>query len=307
MAWAHGEAEVTLYAAERRILDVPLTDIARAGIRVLVVVLLAVVTVRVARRVVPRSVARLADATRRDERWEQRTRTLSGTLVSVVGVVVWVTAFVTVIGQLGFNLGPLLAGAGVVGLAIGFGAQQLVRDVISGFFILVEDQYGVGDTVTLGGVSGTVESMTLRLTRVRGDDGVLHHVRNGDLGTVSNASRGYAVASVAVPVVEGSPADAAERVRSAMADLVESGDVDGLLLADPQVLGVTGFKDTTTTPLLTITARVTPSGKARVQRVLLQRGLEAVASPAPGRRSATAASRAGSSRSPSSSGGRRRS
>ena len=161
MARPDGQAQVvTLFPlAERELLDVPLSHIARAGIRVVVVFLLAVIAVRIARRALPRAVGRLASSTSRDARWEQRTRTLSGTLVSVVGVVVWATALVTVLGQLGFNLGPLLAGAGVVGLAVGFGAQQLVRDVISGFFVLVEDQYGVGDTVTLGGVTGTVESI----------------------------------------------------------------------------------------------------------------------------------------------------
>lgn len=258
----------------------PLSDVVRGGLKVLAVLVLAVVTVRVARRAVPRAVGRLADASRRDERWEQRTKTLSGTLVSVVGVVVWATAFVTVLGQLGLNLGPLLAGAGVVGLAVGFGAQQLVRDVISGFFVLVEDQYGVGDTVTAGNVTGTVESMTLRLTRIRGDDGVLHHLRNGDLGIVSNASRGYGVASVAVPFPSDSDVDAVvERVRTAMAGLVESAEVDGLLLADPQVLGVTGFRDPSAQPVVTVQARVRPEGKARVQRELLRRALTAIASP----------------------------
>lgn len=267
-------------------LDVPLTDIARSGIRVLVVVLLAVVTVRVARRAVPRFVRRLAGATvATEERLRARTDTLSGTVVSVVGVVVWATAFVTVVGALGFELGPLLAGAGVVGLAVGFGAQQLVRDVITGFFVLVEDQYGVGDTVTVGSVSGTVESMTLRLTRVRGDDGVLHHIRNGDLGVVSNSSRGYNVASVAVPV----PADAdvarvVDRIGAAMAALVEEGTFDDALLADPQVLGVTGLQDGAAR-VVTVQARVRPEAKGRVQRAVLQRALAALAEP-PKRRTA---------------------
>jgi small conductance mechanosensitive channel len=264
-----------------RILDVELTEILRTGIRVLVVVLLAVVTVRIARRAVPRTVRRLA-GNGSDERLVARVRTLSGTVVSVVGVVVWSIAFVTVVGALGFELGPLIAGAGVVGLAVGFGAQQLVRDVITGFFVLVEDQYGVGDTVTVGAVTGTVESMTLRLTRVRGDDGVLHHVRNGDLGVVSNASRGYNVASVAVPL----PADAdlpaaVARIAAAMADMTNDA-----LLAEPQVLGVTGFRDPGNVPLVTIQARVRPDAKARVQREVLQRALAAVAAPAsPKRRS----------------------
>ena len=235
----------------------------------LVVVLAAAVTVRVARRAVPRTIRRLAGSSVAD----QRTATLSGTLIHVVAVVVWSTAFVTVVGALGFELGPLLAGAGVVGLAVGFGAQQLVRDVITGFFVLVEDQFGVGDSVTIGGVSGTVESMTLRLTRVRGDDGVLHHVRNGDLGTVSNASRGYGVASVPVPVPEGADAaDVVARVTAAVAGMTDDG-----LLAEPQVLGITGFRDDGGAPVVTVTARVKPEAKARVQREVLQRSLAALA------------------------------
>jgi small-conductance mechanosensitive channel len=284
VAGTDGQAQVgraIALAAPYEVLGVPWPDVAKAGIRVLVVVVAAVVTVRLARRAVPRTVARLADASRRDDvRWEQRTRTLSGTLVSVVGVVVWTTAFVTVIGQLGFNLGPLLAGAGVVGLAVGFGAQQLVRDVISGFFVLVEDQFGVGDTVTLGGVTGTVESMTLRLTRLRADDGVLHHLRNGDLGIVSNASRGYGVATVAVPVPADVPLEGVlARINAAMAALPGDAELGALLLAEPQVLGVTGFRDPAGTPLVTVNVRVRPEAKARVQRELLQRALAVVPEP----------------------------
>ena len=261
-------------------LGIPLTEVARAGIRVLAVVVLAVVTVRVARRAVPRTVRRLAGNVVRDARLEQRTATLSGTVVSVVGVVVWATAFVTVLGSLGFQLGPLLAGAGVVGLAVGFGAQQLVRDVITGFFVLVEDQYGVGDTVTVGSVTGTVESMTLRLTRVRGDDGVLHHIRNGDLGVVSNSSRGYNVASVALPLPAGADVTrAVGRITDAMAELKADGELGDLLLAEPQVLGVTGFRDAAETPVVTIQARVRPAAKAQVQRAIVQRAIEAFAEP----------------------------
>ena len=254
--------------------------------RVLVVLLLAVITVRIARRAIPRTVRRLGGVTvASDERLTARTHTLSGTVVSVVGVVVWATAFVTVVGALGFELGPLLAGAGVVGLAVGFGAQQLVRDVITGFFVLVEDQYGVGDTVTVGSVTGTVESMTLRLTRVRGDDGVLHHIRNGDLGVVSNSSRGYNVATVAVPVSPIADVTAAvERISAAMASLVEDGSLDDALLADPQVLGVTALQEGAR--VVTVQARVRPEAKGRVQRAMLQRALGALAEPPPKRRSA---------------------
>ena len=279
------------------VLDIPVTELVRAGVRVAVVLLLAVITVRVARRAVPRTVRRLAGgvvgtSSVAEARLDQRTKTLSGTVVSVVGVLVWAIAIVTVVGALGFELGPLIAGAGIAGVAVGFGAQQLVRDVITGFFVLVEDQYGVGDTVTVGNVTGTVESMTLRLTRVRGDDGVLHHVRNGDLGVVSNASRGYNVASVTVPLPgEGDVVAAVGRIGDAMAALKDSGTLGDALLAEPQVLGVTGFRDAITTPVVTVQARVKPEAKARVQRAVLQAALAAVAEPPPGTAKKAAASR----------------
>ncbi len=251
------------------------TVVGRVALVVLPLVL-AFFLVHASRRVIPRTVARVTDASRGGgERLEQRTHTLSATLTGLVATVVWLLAGLTSLAQLGLNLAPLLAGAGVVGLAVGFGAQQLVRDVIGGFFILVEDQYGVGDSVTIAGVTGTIESMSLRLTRIRGNDGVLHHVRNGDLGVVSNASRGWAMATVTVPVASGTdPAVATERLRDAMARVVSTGGLDQLLLADPQVLGLTeASKDG---GIIEITARTTPESRSRVQRELLAAALDAL-------------------------------
>ncbi|HVE99580.1 MAG TPA: mechanosensitive ion channel family protein [Mycobacteriales bacterium] len=274
--------------------------------RVVFVVLLAALLVTISRRAIPRALRRVADSSRVDERVEVRTRTLSGLVVSTVAVVVWTLALITVLSQVGVEVGPLLAGAGVVGIAVGFGAQQLVRDVISGFFVLVEDQYSVGDYVTAGGVTGIVETVSLRLTRIRGDDGVLHHIRNGDLLVVSNFSRGYSVATIQVPVPRDlTVVDATRRVTRAMAELVERGDVDGLLLADPQVLGMTDAlprPDGPPQPVLSVTARTTVEGRHTVRRAMLREALAAVgagegAAPAPaasrarGRESGSAARR----------------
>ena len=123
---------------------------------------------------------------------EQRARTLVSLLRSVGRVVIAVVTLFTVLGALGLNLGPLLAGAGVVGLAVSFGAQSLVKDVISGLFILLENQFGVGDVVRLEGVSGVVERMTLRVVMLRDVQGVLHIVPNGQIKKVSNLTRGWA-------------------------------------------------------------------------------------------------------------------
>lgn len=259
----------------------------RAG-QVLLVVVLAWLSVRIARRALPRAVARLSDASGDAARAEARTRTLTAQLQSVVTVVVYGLALFTALGQVGIALGPLLAGAGVLGLAVGFGAQQLVRDVISGFFVLVEDQYAVGDSITAGGVAGTVEGLTLRLTKLRSDDGVLHHVRNGDLGVVSNASRGYAVARVQLPLAgDADPAESAARVEQAMAALVAAGDLENELLGDPVVLGVTEVRPDNATALLTVTARTTTDGKARAQRVLLRAASAALRAPAKRKRADT--------------------
>ena len=283
-----------------------LGDAARGAVltlgRVVLVILLASLVLSIAKRAIPRALGRVSDSSRLDERVELRTRTLTGLVVSTLAVVVWTLASITVLSQVGVEIAPLLAGAGVIGLAVGFGAQQLVRDVISGFFVLVEDQYGVGDYVTVGGVSGVVESVSLRLTRIRGDDGVLHHIRNGDLQVVSNFSRGYSVASIKVPVpAELSLSEAIDRVAAAMAELVERGDLDRMLLADPQLVGMTEVQtraDGTSQPVLTVTARATVEGRNQVRRVLLHEALAALdavpdssVSPARGRGSGSAARR----------------
>jgi moderate conductance mechanosensitive channel len=114
------------------------------------------------------------------------------TIFSIAGFVV--------LGDLGINLAPLLASAGVVGVAIGFGAQNLVRDYLSGIFMLVEDQYGVGDVITVGEATGTVENVTLRITRLRDVNGIVWHIRNGAIETLGNESQGWARAVIDFPV-----------------------------------------------------------------------------------------------------------
>jgi small-conductance mechanosensitive channel len=135
-----------------------------------------------------------------DERRKQRVRALGSVLRSAASVTIFSIAGVTILGDLGINLAPLLASAGVVGIAVGFGAQNLVRDYLSGVFMLVEDQYGVGDVITVGDATGTVESVTLRITRLRSVNGIVWHVRNGAIETVGNESQGWARAVLDFPV-----------------------------------------------------------------------------------------------------------
>jgi small-conductance mechanosensitive channel len=135
-----------------------------------------------------------------DERRKQRVRALGSVLRSAASVTIFSIAGVTILGDLGINLAPLLASAGVVGIAVGFGAQNLVRDYLSGIFMLVEDQYGVGDVITVGDATGTVETVTLRITRLRSVNGIVWHVRNGAIETVGNESQGWARAVLDFPV-----------------------------------------------------------------------------------------------------------
>jgi len=134
------------------------------------------------------------------ERHEQRARALGSILRSGVSIVVFGIAVLTILGDLGFNLTPLLLSTTVLGVALGFGAQNLVRDYLAGILMLVEDHYGVGDTIHVSGSSGTVEAMTLLTTRLRDVNGVVWHVRNGTIDSVGNESQGWSRAVIDYPV-----------------------------------------------------------------------------------------------------------
>jgi len=168
-----------------------------------------------------------------------RTKTIAGVLRSIATVAIWTTALVMVLGTVGINLGPLVAGAGIAGVALGFGAQSLVKDFLSGVFMLLEDQYGVGDIVDLGEATGTVEGITLRTTRVRDVEGVVWHVPNGQINRVGNMSQQWSRALVDVSVAYDTDLDHAQRVIKRVADEVWNDPELGVLVLDePEVWGV---------------------------------------------------------------------
>jgi small-conductance mechanosensitive channel len=135
-----------------------------------------------------RKASRLAWLAERNERAKQRAGALGAMLRSAATIIIFTIAIIMVLGELNISLGPLIAGAGIVGIALGFGAQSLVRDFLSGIFIVAEDQYGVGDIVDVGEASGVVEEVTLRVTRLRDVEGTLWHVPNGQIMRVGNKS-----------------------------------------------------------------------------------------------------------------------
>lgn len=122
-------------------------------------------------------------------RQKERARTTGTVLSSTLNSIVWIIALAMLMGEFGFNLGPLIASAGIIGVALGLGAQTIVRDVLSGIFMLVEDQYGVGDSVEVLEVKGTVEKVGLRITTIRDSDGTLWYLRNGEILKVGNLSQ----------------------------------------------------------------------------------------------------------------------
>jgi small-conductance mechanosensitive channel len=154
-----------------------------------------------------------------DERRKQRVRALGSILRSAASVTIFTIAGVAVLGELGINLAPLLASAGVVGIAVGFGAQNMVRDYLSGIFMLLEDQYGVGDVITVGDATGTVEGVSLRITRMRDVNGIVWHIRNGMIEQVGNESQGWARAVIDFPVPYQADLSA---IRMLLSDTAES-------------------------------------------------------------------------------------
>lgn len=138
----------------------------------------------------------------------QRAETIGGLLSSVTAGTIAIVAILMAIDTLGFNIGPILASVGIVGIAIGFGAREVIRDAFLGFFITIEDQYGIGDTIEVGDTVGVVQSLGLRITRMIDEDGAIWYVRNGDITKVGNRSQGDYVAPPADPPVSPA-ADAA--------------------------------------------------------------------------------------------------
>jgi small conductance mechanosensitive channel len=203
------------------------------------VVVAAFLVTRFLRKAVQRVEKRVSEDTT-PIRALQRSQTLAKVLSSAGIVVIWSISIFLVLGEVGFKLGPLLAGVGIIGLAIGFGSQNLVRDVVSGFFILFEDQYGVGDVVQINEVAtGKVEQLTLRITGLRDLDGTMHYIANGEIVHVANRTKDWARAVIDVGVGYG---EDPSKVRAVLQRVAEEAKADEELgrniFATPDVLGV---------------------------------------------------------------------
>ncbi len=208
-----------------------------------------------------RAGARLALAGGLDgERRAARTRAVGSLLKSITSFVVFCVAAVLILAELGFDIAPILASAGIAGVALAFGAQNLVKDFLSGIFMTMEDQYGVGDTVDLGSASGTVVGVTLRTTTVRAGDGTIWHVRNGEVLRVGNSSQGQAVVTIPVTIPYDADTDRASAIALEQATAVaQAPEFEASVVEPPTLLGITDVAPGTIT--LGLQATVVTSDK----------------------------------------------
>ena len=240
------------------------------GLRIGIALVVALLVTVVGRRYVHHARRRAADSGDDVEgRRRRRTVTIASLVATTLTVIVWFTVLLSIMSWLGVSIGPLLASAGIAGVALGFGAQTLVRDTISGLFIFLEGQFDVGDAVdlqTTGGlVSGTVEGLTLRVTSIRQFDGTLSIVPNGSINVTSNKTRGWGRAIVDIRVALDEDADHVRDTLQELFDrLVQEQPFESALRKEPTVLGV--MQTTDVAQVIRVIAETQPSKRAEVER-----------------------------------------
>lgn len=218
------------------------------GMLVLLIAAIAYLSYRLIRAAIPSIVENSLAARGRGRKARtdlaRRVQTLSGALTTVTAIVVSVSAVFIILAEVGVNLTPLLATAGVAGLAVGLGAQSLIKDVIAGLFILFEDQYNRGDVVKVAGISGVVEEVNLRRTILRDLDGIVHSIPNGEITTASNYSKEYSRIHVDIPVAYGEDLDRCIAVINRVGqELAEDPAWSPKIRSAPKSLGVNKFGD----------------------------------------------------------------
>jgi moderate conductance mechanosensitive channel len=239
-------------------------------IRIGVIVVGAFILIRMLRAVTAHTIVIAKTQTRVAQAREQQTRTMAGVLNSAGAIVILIGAILMVLPEFGFNVTPVAAAAGLVSLALGFGGQYLVRDMINGFFIVFEDQYGVGDTIKLNDETGRVEHITLRRTVLRNAKGALVTIPNGQIGQVANLSRDWSqyFLDISVPSEADIPR-ALEVLEKAAAGMREDPAWSPLLVDGPRVLGVEALALTGRT--LRLQFRSSPTRDDDVARELRRR------------------------------------
>lgn len=213
-----------------------------SGIKIAIVVILSLIGYIIMRRIVPRFVQRtmvLRMKDKPDYAVAKRSKTISYVITGTLGVLIGIVVLFTILGQVGVNIGPALASLGILGLAVSFGAQSLIKDYINGVFILFEDQYGIGDVVRTAGVSGLVEEVNLRHTVLRDLDGIVHFIPNSEISIASNFSKEYSRVNMNVSVGYGEDLDRViEAINGLCRQMFEEAYWKEKIIKVPQVLRV---------------------------------------------------------------------
>ena len=243
------------------------------GLRVVLIGLLGYFTVRVAELSIKHFEdivrARAGDNADKIELVE-RVHTISGLVTNAVNIIVWSAASLMMLQELGVNIAPLLTGAGIAGLAVGFGAQNLVRDVISGFFFILEDQVHVGDVVEVNGTSGLVQAVKLRTLVLRDLSGTVHVVPNGEITTLSNKTKEFSYAVLDIGVAYKEDTDHVSAVlHDVGAELKSDSDFNTSILASLEILGVSEFGDSAV--VIKIRIKTRPLKQWMIERELRRR------------------------------------
>jgi small-conductance mechanosensitive channel len=218
------------------------------GIVIAVIIVVAIIINKLTKLILPLFIHRFVKVRGKGKRArdeiEKRSATLSGFLTSAITVVVVILAIFMILSEIGVDIGPLLAGAGVAGIALGFGAQKLIADIINGMFIVLEDYYSKGDVVKIADVIGLVEDVNIRRTVLRDLDGIVHIVPNGEIKVSSNYARNWARINLNIPVAYGEDLDRVIAVLNKVGmELAEDPAFKNMIISPPQVLRVDNFGD----------------------------------------------------------------
>ena len=217
------------------------------GVRIAIILALAFAVQQIVKGMIPRivyqSVIRKEKERFADE-VQQRAETLSHFMVGAAVIATWAIAIFMILPEFGIQIGPLLAGAGIIGIAIGFGAQGLIRDILSGLFIIIEDQYSKGDWVQVAGIVGEVEHLGLRITRLRDLDGTSHVIPNGEIKIASNLTKDWARVNMTISVAYGEDLDrVSEVINRVCREMTEETYWGGIIMETPEVLRVDNLGD----------------------------------------------------------------
>jgi small conductance mechanosensitive channel len=218
------------------------------GVPILIIIVLSFLTHRVVKVALPRLIEKAitirGKRRRVKEELAKRAHTLSNFLTTAIGAIIIIVAIFMLLSEVGIDITPLLAGAGVAGIALGFGAQSLIRDFLSGIFIILEDQYSKGDVVRIAGIAGLVENISLRRTILRDLDGIVHSIPNGEVKTASNYTKEWSRVNLNIPVAYGEDLNRVIEVLNRIGkELAEDETFGPMIIKAPQVLRVDKFGD----------------------------------------------------------------